>query len=73
MVLLELTRAHIATGLVLGTFPDYWKSQDGRLDTPLIGRAGWDTALRRNGFSGIDIVLDDHPQGLGECIRFGYV
>jgi len=68
MVLLELTRAHIATGLVLGTFPDYWKSQDGRLDTPLIGRAEWDTALRQNGFSGIDVVLDDHPQGLGECI-----
>lgn len=64
MVLLELTRAHIATGLVLGTFPDYWKSQDGRADTPLMERSEWDTVLRQNGFSGIDIVLNDHHPGL---------
>ena len=62
MVLLELTRTILATGLCLGTFPDYWNGagRDGRGDSPLMGREMWHDLLIRNGFSGIDIVLDDH-------------
>ncbi|KAF2197579.1 putative polyketide synthase [Delitschia confertaspora ATCC 74209] len=64
LVLVELTHAHLVTGLVLGTLPDYWKGEsDGRMDTPLLNRAQWDQKLRENGFSGIDIVLDDYPSG----------
>ena len=62
MVLLELTRTILATGLCLGTFPDYWNGagRDGRGDSPLLGREMWHDLLGANGFSGIDIVLDDH-------------
>ena len=62
MVLLELTRTIIAAGLCLGTFPDYWNGagRDGRGDSPLIERERWHDLLIGSGFSGIDIVLDDH-------------
>ena len=62
MVLLELTRTILATGLCLGTFPDYWNGagRDGRGDSPLMERERWHHLLVGNGFSGIDIVLDDH-------------
>lgn len=62
MVLLELTRTILATGLCLGTFPDYWNGadRDGRGDSPLIEREMWHGLLVGNGFSGIDIVLDDY-------------
>lgn len=61
-VLLELTRTSLAAGLCLGTFPDYWNGagRDGRGDSPLMERERWHDLLVGNGFSGIDIVLDDH-------------
>ena len=61
MVLLEITNVHLGTGLVLGTFPDYWNGvADGRADSPLLTKTMWQDALVRNGFSGIDVLLDDH-------------
>lgn len=33
---------------------------DGRIDSPLMTKAQWQQALQENGFSGIDILLDDH-------------
>ncbi|KAF2233362.1 hypothetical protein EV356DRAFT_448529 [Viridothelium virens] len=65
MVLLELTRTHLATGLVLGTLPDYWNGvNDGRADSPLLSKEMWHDALLRNGFSGIDLALNDYPEGI---------
>ena len=61
MILLEITNVHLGTGLVLGTFPDYWNGVgDGRIDSPLLTKSMWQDALVQNGFSGIDILLDDH-------------
>ncbi|KAI4247300.1 MAG: hypothetical protein LQ352_006197 [Teloschistes flavicans] len=61
MVLLEITNVHLGTGLVLGTFPDYWNGvADGRVDSPLLTKDMWQQVLLQNGFSGIDILLDDH-------------
>lgn len=61
MVLLEITNVHLGTGLVLGTFPDYWNGvADGRVDSPLLTKEMWQRVLSQNGFSGIDILLDDH-------------
>ena len=61
LVLLEITNVHLGTGLVLGTFPDYWNGvADGRVDSPLLTKNMWQDALVQNGFSGIDILLDDH-------------
>ena len=66
MVLLELTRTILAAGLCLGTFPDYWNGagHDGRGDSPFIDRESWHDLLVGNGFSGIDIVLDDHEDSV---------
>lgn len=33
---------------------------DGRIDSPLMTKPQWQKALQENGFSGIDILLDDH-------------
>lgn len=65
MVLIELTRELIGTGILLGTFPDYWNGEeDDRRDSPLLDREAWNAVLSNNGFSGIDIVLDDYPAPL---------
>ena len=65
MVLLEITNVHLGTGLVLGTFPDYWNGiSDGRIDSPLLTKDMWQAVLTQNGFSGIDILLDDHADSV---------
>ena len=64
MILVELTHSHIATSLVLGMLPGFWNSvQEGRIESPLASKEQWHDILSQNGFSGIDIVLDDHPSG----------
>ena len=65
LVLLEITNVHLGTGLVLGTFPDYWNGVgDGRVDSPLLTKEMWQSVLSQNGFSGIDILLDDHEESI---------
>lgn len=63
LVLIEGTQLLSFVGLVFGTFPDYWNGiQDGRVDSPFLTKARWEEVLSNNGFSGIDIVLDDLPE-----------
>ena len=65
MVLLEITNVHLITGLILGTFPGYWNGvSDGRVDSPMLTKTMWQNALVQNGFSGIDILLDDHDDSV---------
>ena len=65
MVLLETTNVHLATGLVLGTFPDYWNGiSDDRADSPFLTKSMWQAVLTQNGFSGIDVLLDDHTDSV---------
>lgn len=65
LVLLEITNVHLGTGLVLGTFPDYWNGVgDGRVDSPLLTKEMWQSVLSQNGFGGIDILLDDHEESV---------
>lgn len=63
LVIVELTRVLLGSGILLGTFPDYWKDeQEGRKDSPLLEKSAWHKVLLANGFSGIDILLDDYPE-----------
>lgn len=63
LLLLEITRELNLIGLIFGTFPDYWNgAEDGRIDSPFISKEQWSELLINNGFSGIDIVLDDLPE-----------
>lgn len=63
LVLVETNRNFILPGVVVGTFTGYWAGiPDGRVDAPFQGLEAWDSALRKAGFSGLDIVLDDFPE-----------
>ncbi|KAI8630503.1 hypothetical protein F5Y19DRAFT_427873 [Xylariaceae sp. FL1651] len=64
LVLVENTIDNSAIiGLILGTLTGYWHGVlDGRVDSPFINVETWDRLLRKEGFSGIEMVLDDFPQ-----------
>jgi NADPH:quinone reductase-like Zn-dependent oxidoreductase/ubiquinone/menaquinone biosynthesis C-methylase UbiE len=59
VVLLETTRPLLGHGLAYGTFPDYWKS-DENPDSPFLDVGQWENELKKAGFSGIDIELQDY-------------
>ncbi|KAH6653120.1 hypothetical protein BKA67DRAFT_637287 [Truncatella angustata] len=62
LLLVESNRNFTVHGIVVGTFTGYWFGiPDGRVDAPFMGLERWDSELRKAGFSGLDIVLDDFP------------
>ncbi|GAB1215367.1 Polyketide synthase-like protein Preu9 [Aspergillus terreus] len=62
LVLVETNQNFIVPGVVVGTFTGYWAGiPDGRVDAPFQSLDAWDSSLRKAGFSGLDIVLDDFP------------
>lgn len=62
LVLVENTQNAIGHGLVLGTLTGYWDGvSDGRVDSPFLDLASWNTALLEAGFSGTELVLQDYP------------
>ncbi|KAF2963728.1 hypothetical protein GQX73_g9837 [Xylaria multiplex] len=63
LVFVENTQSTISHGLILGTLTGYWDGvPDGRTDSPFLDLPSWDKALRGAGFSGTEIVLEDHPR-----------
>ena len=63
LVLVETNQNFIVPGVVVGTFTGYWAGiPDGRVDAPFQGLDAWDSSLRKAGFSGLDVVLDDFPE-----------
>ncbi|KAI0103939.1 hypothetical protein GGR51DRAFT_561319 [Nemania sp. FL0031] len=62
LVLVETNRNFTVPGMVVGTFTGYWYGiPDGRVDAPFQSLDAWDVVLKRTGFSGIDVALDDFP------------
>lgn len=62
IVLVETNRNFIVPGMVVGTFTGYWYGiPDGRIDAPFQSLDAWDAVLKKTGFSGIDVALDDFP------------
>ena len=63
IILLEITQPALFTGLLLGTFSDFWNgSLDPnfpRHDGPFVDKESWKKLLVQAGFSGIDFMLDD--------------
>ncbi|KAG9238586.1 hypothetical protein BJ875DRAFT_415989 [Amylocarpus encephaloides] len=60
LLLLEITKNSWASQFMFGTLPGWWLSTDNyRTSGPCISSAEWDLVLRRNGFSGTDIVVND--------------
>lgn len=61
LILAELTDNDvIRSGFIFGSLPGWWIGEnDGRVLSPCITPAEWDTVLRKTGFSGADSVSDD--------------
>lgn len=59
LVLVETIRMRVLLGVLFGTLTDYWQS-DGRTEGPFMDPQTWERRLRNNGFSGLDLVLDDY-------------
>lgn len=61
LILAELTDNDvIRSGFIFGSLPGWWIGEnDGRVLSPCIAPAEWDTVLRKSGFSGADSVSDD--------------
>ncbi|KAI5923214.1 hypothetical protein F4810DRAFT_720380 [Camillea tinctor] len=63
LVLTETTQIRVLIGLLYGTLSGYWLGvSDGRTEGPFMDEQIWDTRLRKSGFSGNEMILDDYPQ-----------
>ncbi|KAL8678456.1 MAG: hypothetical protein Q9186_005194 [Xanthomendoza sp. 1 TL-2023] len=50
----------IRGGFIFGALPGWWLgAEDGRILSPCVSPAQWDSILRRTGFSGIDSITSD--------------
>lgn len=62
LVLAEGTVNTLYMSLIYGTLPGWWLGEDdGRKGGPLLSTSRWHEALRRTGFSGVDIEFHSPP------------
>lgn len=59
LVLGEVTRPAEYLGLIYGTLPGWWLSEDGRVGGPLMSQSEWNRRLVDARFSGVDIAVQD--------------
>ena len=65
MLLVEQIRDVVGTEILLGAIPDYWIGTDvDPFRSPFVDKDRWNKVLSNNGFSGIDIILDDYAAPL---------
>lgn len=63
LILAETTRMRVLLGLLYGTLTGYWLgASDSRSEGPFMDQHSWEVRLRKTGFSGNEIILDDYPQ-----------
>ncbi|MCJ1437217.1 hypothetical protein MMC27_006603 [Xylographa pallens] len=62
LIFTELTVPNMTrTGFAFGLLPGWWLSaEENRQQSPCVTEHEWNEVLRRNGFSGTDLVLRDH-------------
>ncbi|KAF2498730.1 putative polyketide synthase [Lophium mytilinum] len=62
LVLIEITEPEfIGAPIIFGCLSGWWESTDSyRTQSPLISAEQWDEVLKRNGFSGVDVLSRDH-------------
>ncbi|KAK7983632.1 hypothetical protein PG989_011034 [Apiospora arundinis] len=71
LVLVESTRMRVMLTFLYGTLTGYWLgANDGRTEGPFMNQETWDAFLRKTGFSGAELVLDDyeHPTNTASVI-----
>lgn len=57
LVVGELTYNQGCIGLLFGTLPGWWLSEDGRKGGPLMTQMEWHRRLQSSGYSGLDLVV----------------
>ncbi|KAK8008418.1 hypothetical protein PG991_010969 [Apiospora marii] len=63
LVLVESIRIRVLLTLLYGTLPRYWLgAADGRTEGPYMNQETWDAYLRKAGFSGAELVIDDYER-----------
>ncbi|KAF7587147.1 hypothetical protein BBP40_007675 [Aspergillus hancockii] len=66
LLLIEET-GHQLRQFIYALLPGWWQSEDGRVDGPGLDKSSWDELLKENGFSGLDVALDDYPGAPQQC------
>lgn len=67
--LLLLEDTHVKSShFIYAVLPGWWLSEDpNRANVPLMAPGLWDKILKGNGFSGVDIGIDDYPGTAHRC------
>lgn len=61
LALVEITELRAYINITFGTLPGWWAGvEDGRTDSPLLSLDGWETALSKNGFDGVEVAVGDY-------------
>lgn len=61
LIMMEMTNNDpIRSGFIFGTLPGWWMGgEEGRLLSPCVPPAQWDSLLRKTGYAGIDTITPD--------------
>ncbi|MCJ1477282.1 hypothetical protein MMC13_005953 [Lambiella insularis] len=64
LLMLEVTdNGPMKSSFIFGSLPGWWLgSEDGRVLSPCVSPAHWDSVLRKTGFSGIDAITPEHDR-----------
>ena len=69
LVLSEVTIKRIFCGFIMGPLPGWWLGQDdGRSGGPLLDVPEWDAALKKAGYSGVDLDVRGDREGSKEPV-----
>lgn len=69
LVLSEVTIKRIFCGFIMGPLPGWWLGQDdGRHGGPLLDVPEWDAALKKAGYSGVDLDVRGDREGSKEPV-----
>lgn len=60
LLILDVTREHMASSLIFGTLPSWWAAEDAnRQESPVMSEEAWEIALLTNNFSGLEVIVRD--------------
>ena len=68
LIAAEFTRDLLYLPIILGALPSWWAGEnDGRTTRPTLTTEKWDDTFRRNGFGGLDLVINDFHDPRTQC------
>ncbi|KAL9110335.1 MAG: hypothetical protein Q9227_005066 [Pyrenula ochraceoflavens] len=62
LLLVEATKLLTNVGLIFGVLPGWWYGEnDGRYEGPTLSQQQWNSLLKVEGFSGVELAMNDFP------------